>query len=136
MDWKLELIIMPVSDIDRAKAFYAERCGWAVDVDFEAGDFRIVQLTPPGSACSISLMRNEEKAGTLGGLHIVVPDIDQAREELVKGGVDVTGPYHFGGPGGAQVDGHDPKRGDFGTYLDFQDPDGNSWLIQEVPSRA
>ncbi|MFC4909141.1 VOC family protein [Actinomadura gamaensis] len=135
MDWKLELIIMPVADIDRAKAFYTERCGFVMDVDFSADDFRIVQLTPPGSACSITLMRNEEKAGTLDGLHIVVPDIDEARETLVKGGVDVSEPYHFG-EGGARVDGHDPKRGDYGTYLEFRDPDGNGWLIQEVPSRA
>lgn len=136
MDWKLETIIVPVTDVDRAKAFYAEGCGFAVDVDFANGpDFRIVQLTPPGSACSITLMRNEERAGRLEGLHVVVTDIDAARETLVKGGVDVAEPFHHG-QDGSQKPGHHPERVDFGTYLSFQDPDGNGWLIQEVPSRA
>ncbi|RFU38312.1 VOC family protein [Actinomadura logoneensis] len=135
MDWKLETIVVPVADVDRAKAFYSEGCGFAVDVDFSnGGDFRIVQLTPPGSACSITLMREEARAGAVQGLHIVVPDIDAARETLVKGGVDVSEPY-FHGPDGSQTTGHHPERVDFGTYLSFQDPDGNGWLIQEVPSR-
>ena len=80
MDWKLENIVVPVADVDRAKAFYAEAVGFHVDVDHRAGeDFRVVQLTPPGSACSIALMRNEQAPGTLQGLHLVVADIDAAR---------------------------------------------------------
>ncbi|HXV05452.1 MAG TPA: VOC family protein, partial [Solirubrobacterales bacterium] len=87
MDWKLELIVVPVSDLDRAKAFYIERAGFELHVDVSAGDdFRVVQLTPPGSACSIALMRNPERAGSVQGLHLVVPDIDAARAQLIERG--------------------------------------------------
>ena len=90
MDWKLETVVVPVSDVDRAKAFYADAVGFHVDVDHSAGeDFRVVQLTPSGSGCSISLMRNEDAAGTLQGLQLVVRDIDEARRRLLDGGVDV-----------------------------------------------
>jgi predicted enzyme related to lactoylglutathione lyase len=134
MDWKLELIIVPVSDVDVAKAFYAEQVGFHVDVDHSAGeDFRIVQLTPPGSAASITLMKNPDAAGSLRGLHLVVNDIDAAREALVAGGVEVTGPYHFGA--GGAMDGPDPERRDYATFLSFNDPDGTGWLVQEVRSR-
>jgi predicted enzyme related to lactoylglutathione lyase len=134
MDWKLELIVVPVADVDVAKAFYSEQVGFTVDVDHSAGeDFRIVQLTPQGSACSITIMKNPDAAGTLSGLHLVVNDIDTARESLVSGGVEVTGPFHFGASG--QVDGHEPDRRDFGTFLSFSDPDGNHWMVQEVRSR-
>jgi len=133
MDWKLELIVVPVSDVDRAKAFYAEQVGFVVDVDHRAGeDFRVVQLTPPGSACSITLMRNEA-AGSLQGLHLVVRDIEAARTELVGRGVQVSEPFHFGATG--QTPGLHPERSDYGTFLSFQDPDGNGWLVQEVSSR-
>jgi len=133
MDWKLELIVVPVSDVDRAKAFYAEQVGFVVDVDHRAGeDFRVVQLTPPGSACSITLMRNEA-AGSLHGLHLVVRDIEAARTELVGRGVQVSEPFHFGATG--QTPGLHPERSDYGTFLSFEDPDGNGWLVQEVPSR-
>ncbi|MDX6228192.1 MAG: hypothetical protein QOI76_1582, partial [Frankiales bacterium] len=102
MDYLLELIIVPVADVDRAKAFYAEQAGFHVDVDHSAGeDFRIVQLTPPGSACSITIMKNPGSAGSLGGLHLVVADIDQARAELVSRGVEASEIYHFG-EGGQQ----------------------------------
>jgi predicted enzyme related to lactoylglutathione lyase len=83
VDWKLELVVVPVADVDRAKAFYIEQAGFNLDVDHRAGDFRVVQLTPPGSACSIALMKNSEAAGSVHGLHLVVADIDAARAELV-----------------------------------------------------
>ena len=134
MDWKLEVIVVPVADMDRAKAFYADKAGFQVDVDHRAGeDFRVIQLTPPGSACSISLMRNQAAAGSLQGLHLVVPDIEAARGELVGRGAEVSDFFHF--DVGGQAPGLDPGRADFGSYLSFSDPDGNGWLIQEVPSR-
>jgi predicted enzyme related to lactoylglutathione lyase len=135
MDMKLELIVVPVADVDRAKAFYAEKAGFTVDVDFSAGeDFRVVQLTPPGSACSISVMKNKEAAGSLQGLHLVVADIDAARAELAERGLEVGEAYHFGT--GGQVPGHDPGRRDYGTFASFSDPDGNGWVLQEVRSRG
>ena len=132
MDFRLELVIVPVSDVDRAKAFYMEKAGFKMDVDHRAGDFRIVQLTPPGSACSITIMRNTKAAGSLQGLHLVVSDIDAARTDLVGRGMEVSDVFHFQSSG--QVPGPDPKRGDYGSYLSFNDPDGNGWLIQEVRS--
>jgi catechol 2,3-dioxygenase-like lactoylglutathione lyase family enzyme len=135
MDWKLETLVVPVADVDRAKTFYADAIGFAVDVDYGAGeDFRVVQLTPSGSACSISLMKNEDAAGSLQGLHLVVPDIDEARRVLDDGDVTASGVFHF--EEGVQVDGPDPARADYGSFVSFSDPDGNGWLVQEVPSRA
>ena len=135
MDWKLEVIVVPVADVDRAKQFYAERVGFHVDVDFSAGeDFRIVQLTPTGSACSVTLMRAEEGTSPIKGLQVVVADIDAAREELLGRGVEVTEVFHF--VDGKQTPGHEPDRADYGTFFSFADPDGNTWLIQEVPSRG
>src|SRR5918911_724934 len=123
MEMKLDLIVVPVSDVDRAKAFYAEKAGFTVDVDFSSGDdFRVVQLTPPGSACSISIMKNKDAAGSLQGLHLVVADIDAARAELAGRGLEVGEPYHFGAEG--QAPGHDPERRDYGTFASFSDPDG------------
>jgi catechol 2,3-dioxygenase-like lactoylglutathione lyase family enzyme len=131
VDWKLALIVVPVSDVDRAKTFYTEKVGFNLDVDHRAGDdFRIVQMTPPGSACSITIMRNAEGAGTLQGLHLVVSDIDAARGELVERGTHVSEIFHF--ESGAQAPGPDPQRSDYGSFLSFSDPDGNSWLVQEV----
>ena len=131
MDWKLELIVVPVSDVDRAKAFYMEQAGFGLDVDNRAGeDFRIVQLTPPGSACSITLMRNTGAAGSLDGLHLVVADIDAARAELVGRGADVSEVFHFAE--GGQMPGPDPERRDYNSFLSFRDPDGNGWMVQEV----
>jgi catechol 2,3-dioxygenase-like lactoylglutathione lyase family enzyme len=131
VDWKLEVVIVPVSDVDRAKAFYGEQLGFRLDVDHSAGeDFRVVQFTPPGSGCSITLMRNMSAPGSLQGLHLVVTDIEAAREELVGRGVDVSEIFHFG-PGG-QEPGPDPKRADYNSYLSLADPDGNGWLVQEV----
>ena len=135
MEFKLELIIVPVSDVDRAKAFYSENAGFNVDVDFSAdGGFRIVQLTPPGSACSITLMHNADRAGSLEGLHLVVSDMDLARRELLDRGLAVGEPYHF--DNGSEAPGPDPERRDYGTFMSFKDPDGNGWLVQEVRSRA
>jgi catechol 2,3-dioxygenase-like lactoylglutathione lyase family enzyme len=134
MDWRLETVVIPVSDVDRAKALYAEAVGFRVDVDHSAGeDFRVVQLTPAGSGCSISLMRNKDAAGTLQGLQLVVRDIEEARRQLVDGGVDVPGFVHF--EDGREVDGPSADRADYETFLSFRDPDGNGWMIQEVPSR-
>jgi catechol 2,3-dioxygenase-like lactoylglutathione lyase family enzyme len=132
MDFKLELVIVPVSDVDRAKAFY-EKAGFNLDVDHRAGDaFRVVQLTPPGSACSITIGTGLTPAapGSYQGLHLVVSDIDAARAELVERGLDVSEPFHFGAEG--QTPGPDPQRGDYNSYLSFSDPDGNGWLVQEV----
>jgi catechol 2,3-dioxygenase-like lactoylglutathione lyase family enzyme len=135
MDWRLELVVVPVSDVDRAKEFYVEKAGFNLDVDHRAGDdFRVVQLTPPGSACSITIMKNAEAPGSLQGLHLIVSDIDLARAELVERGADVSEIFHF--EEGAQVSGPDPGRSDYGSFLTFSDPDGNSWMVQEVGSAA
>ena len=133
MNWKLELVLLPVSDVDRAKTFYIEKAGFNLDVDHRAGDeFRVVQLTPPGSACSISIGTGitEAAPGSVQGLHLVVSDILAARAELVERGVDVSEVFHF--ESGKQVPGPDPQRHDYGSFLSFSDPDGNSWVVQEV----
>jgi predicted enzyme related to lactoylglutathione lyase len=131
VDWKLEQIIVPVSDIDRAKTFYMGRAGFGLDVDHQAGEeFRVVQLTPRGSACSIALMKNAGSAGTVQGLHLVVTDIDAASSELRERGIEVSGIFHFEGPN--QVAGPDPGRTDYNSFFTFSDPDGNGWMVQEV----
>jgi catechol 2,3-dioxygenase-like lactoylglutathione lyase family enzyme len=131
VDWKLELIVVPVADVDRAKAFYLEQAGFELLVDHSAGeDFRVVQLVPPGSACAIALMANAEAAGTLQGLHLIVSDIDAARAELLGRGAPAGDVFHFGADG--QQPGPDPERGDYNSFLSFSDPDGNGWLVQEV----
>jgi catechol 2,3-dioxygenase-like lactoylglutathione lyase family enzyme len=132
MDWKLELVVVPVSDVDRAKAFY-ETLGFNVDVDHRAGDsFRVVQLTPPGSACSISIGVGitESAPGSIQGLHLVVTDIEAARAALVERGVDASEIFHFDATGRAS--GPDPQRADYGSFVAFADPDGNGWVVQEV----
>lgn len=136
MDFKLELVVIPVSDVDRAKAFYAERAGFTVDVDHRAGEhFRVVQLTPPGSACSVTIGTGltQTTPGTYQGLHLVVTDVEAARAELLGRGLEISEPFHFGAEGQAQ--GLHPDRSDYGTYLSFSDPDGNGWLVQEVGYR-
>jgi catechol 2,3-dioxygenase-like lactoylglutathione lyase family enzyme len=133
LDWKLELVVLPVADPDRAKAFYSEALGFAVDVDHKASDaFRVIQLTPPGSACSIAVGVGITSAepGAAKGLHLVVPDIEAAHAELVGRGVDVSDPFHFGPQG--KANGLDPERRDYASFLSFEDPDGNAWLVQEV----
>jgi predicted enzyme related to lactoylglutathione lyase len=135
VDWKLELVVVPVSDVDRAKAFYLEQAGFDLLVDHRAGeDFRVVQLTPRGSSCSVALMANAGAAGTVQGLHLVVSDIDAARAELVARGADASEIFHFGA--GGQVPGPDPNGADYGSFLSFSDPDGNGWLVQEVRGPA
>jgi catechol 2,3-dioxygenase-like lactoylglutathione lyase family enzyme len=119
--------------VDRAKAFYTEKAGFTLDVDHRAGEnFRVVQLTPPGSACSITIGTGLTKTepGAYQGLHLVVNDIEAAHAELAGRGVDVSEPFHFGAEG--QTPGLHPERSDYGTYLSFNDPDGNGWLVQEV----
>jgi catechol 2,3-dioxygenase-like lactoylglutathione lyase family enzyme len=131
VDYKLELIVMPVADMDRAKAFYSERVGFHVDVDHRGdGDFRVIQLTPPGSACSITLMRNPERAGTVNGMHLIVEDIEAALADLASREVEISEPFHFGPQG--QMPGLDPDRRSYGSFASFDDPDGNSWMVQEV----
>jgi predicted enzyme related to lactoylglutathione lyase len=137
VDFKLELVVVPVADVDRAKEFYIEKLGWTLDVDHRAGEaFRVVQLTPPGSACSITIGTGVSQVapGTYQGLHLVVNDIEAARAQLVEGGVEVSEPFHFGAEG--QAPGLHPERADYGTYLSFSDPDGNGWLVQEVKHHA
>jgi catechol 2,3-dioxygenase-like lactoylglutathione lyase family enzyme len=137
VDFKLELVVVPVSDVDRAKAFYADRMGFTVDVDHAPNEhFRVVQLTPPGSAASITIGTGLTKSepGAYQGLHLVVNDIEAARAELVGRGVDASEPFHFGPEG--QTPGVDPARGDYGSYVSVSDPDGNGWLIQEVKYQA
>jgi catechol 2,3-dioxygenase-like lactoylglutathione lyase family enzyme len=115
------------------KKFYTEQLGFREDVDHSAGDsFRVVQLTPPGSACSITIGKGVTTAepGTYQAIHLVVTDIEAARAELVERGVDVSEPFHFGAQG--QQPGVDPNRADYNTFATFQDPDGNGWIIQEV----
>jgi catechol 2,3-dioxygenase-like lactoylglutathione lyase family enzyme len=133
MDFKLELVLVPVSDVDRAKAFYTKKAGFNLDVDHRAGEeFRVVQMTPPGSACSIAVGIGITKAapGSAQGLHLVVPDIDAAHSELAGRGVDVSEVQHF--ESGGMVPGPDPEGRDYGSYVFFTDPDGNSWAVQEV----
>ena len=133
MEFKLQLVVIPVSDVDRAKSFYADQVGFTVDVDHRASEhFRVVQLTPPGSACSVTIGTGltQVAPGTYQGLHLVVDDIEAARAELAGRGVDVSEPFHFGAAG--QTPGLHPARADYGTYLSFSDPDGNGWLVQEV----
>jgi catechol 2,3-dioxygenase-like lactoylglutathione lyase family enzyme len=133
VEWKLEVIVIPVSDVDRALAFYRDVIGFDLDVDHRDGDFRVVQFTPPGSACSVTLMRGPGEPGSVKGLQLVVADIDLAKDELAVRGLDVGDVFHF--EHGRQVPGHHPERADYGTFFSFADPDGNAWLVQEVPGR-
>jgi|SRR5215471_15138691 len=132
MDLQLELVIVPVSDVDRAKAFYVEKAGFHLEVDHQAGDeFRVVQLTPPGSACSIAIgvgITNMEP-GSVRGLHLVVTDVVAARDELVGRGVEMGELHHYGAEG--RTPGVHPERSDYNSFAEFTDPDGNLWLLQE-----
>jgi catechol 2,3-dioxygenase-like lactoylglutathione lyase family enzyme len=134
VDYTLELIVVPVSDVDRAKAFYVDKVGFDLLVDHSAGDdFRVVQLVPPGSACAIAIgtgLGHDMKPGSIKGLHLCVSDIEGARAELVERGVEVSEPFHFGANG--KQPGIDPARQDYATFVSFDDPDGNGWLVQHV----
>ncbi|WIG58911.1 MAG: hypothetical protein OJF49_001658 [Ktedonobacterales bacterium] len=132
MDWKLEVVVLPVADVDRAKHFYSEQMGFVVDVDNRISDkFRVVQMTPRGSACSVTIGTGltAMAPGSLQGLQLVVTDIEAARAELVGRGVEVSPVQHFAD--GVAVDG----RGEpWNSFIFFSDPDGNGWAVQEVPA--
>ncbi len=131
MDWKLEVVVVPVSDVDRSKAFYSEQVGFVVDVDHRPSDaFRVVQLTPPGSACSVTIGigLGAGEPGSLKGLQLCVTDVAAARAELAERGVDVTPVRHI--EEGVWLDGH---GGPWNSFIFFDDPDGNSWAVQEKP---
>ncbi|MFJ4847745.1 MULTISPECIES: glyoxalase superfamily protein [unclassified Streptomyces] len=133
MDLRLELVLLPVTDVDRAKAFYSEQLGFAVHVDHRAGDdFRVVQLDPPGSGCSVAVGKGITDAapGSVRGLHLVVDDIEAAHAELTARGVTVSAVRHMTPAG--WVDGTDPDRTPYNSFADFADPDGNTWVLQEV----
>jgi catechol 2,3-dioxygenase-like lactoylglutathione lyase family enzyme len=144
VDMKLEVVLVPVSDVDRAKAFY-EGLGWRLDADFVTGeDFRVVQLTPPGSECSVIFGTGLTSAvpGSIEGLQLTVVDIEAAHADLAGRGVDVGevfhdagGVFHHAGTEG-RVTGPAPEHADYGSFVSFSDPDGNGWLLQEVRQRA
>ena len=136
MDYRIEAITLPVADVDRAKAFY-EQAGWHLDVDTEpAPGFRVVQFTPSGSACSITFGTGmpQSEPGSYVNTYLVVTDIEAAHRDLKERGIGVSDIYHWSDQG--QTPGVDLKRGDYGSYASFSDPDGNVWLLQEVPSRG
>ena len=134
MDWKLEVVVVPVSDVDRAKTFYAEKVGLNVDHDTRVVEgVRIVQLTPPGSACSIAIGTGivESQPGSVQGLQLVVSDIEAARAELVERGVEVSEIQEF--VGGVWVSAN-PPFDDWNSFVFFNDPDGNGWAVQQGPA--
>ena len=136
MDLKLELILIPVTDVDRAKAFYTEKLGFALDVDTTPTEgFRVVQMTPPGSACSITVGTGltDAEPGSYRGTHLVVTDIEAAHAELVERGVDVSDIRHFDREKGEWQPGPDPNHARYNSFADLSDPDGNTWVLQEVP---
>lgn len=148
VDMKFELVVLPVSDVDRAKEFYT-KLGWRLDADFASGDdFRVIQFTPPGSGCSIIFGKNVTAAapGSAKGLYLIVSDIEAARRELLDRGVEVSEVFHgagggYTGPdepflfGRTRVSGPDTGRGSYRSFASFSDPDGNGWLFQEVTTR-
>lgn len=136
MDYRIEAITLPVSDVDRARDFYVQ-AGWNLDLDTVLGEgFRVVQLTPPGSGCSITFGTGmpQSEPGSYVNTYLVVSDIEAAHADLKERGIEISDLFHFSDQG--QTPGIDPNRGDYGTYATFADPDGNAWLLQEVPSRA
>src|SRR5712671_3557896 len=147
-DMKFEIVVIPVSDADRAKEFYG-RLGWRLDADFAAGDdFRVIQFTPPGSGCSVIFGKNVTAAapGSAQGLYLIVSDIGAARNDLLSRGVEVSEAFHdaggvYAGPdepylfGRLRVSGADPEHRSYRSFASFKDPDGNGWLFQEVTTR-
>ena len=144
-DLKLEVVVLPVSDVDRAKRFY-EGLGWRLDADFPFDNgFRVVQLTPPGSGCSIQFGTKitTAPAGSAQGLYLIVSDVEVARAELAARGADISAVFHAGAPGAqfqpgdkrARVDGPAPDHASYFSFAIFSDPDGNSWLLQEIKTR-
>ena len=147
IDMKFEIVVIPVSDVDRAKKFYAN-LGWRLDADFDDGkDFRVLQFTPPGSACSVIFGKNVTAAapGSAQGLYLIVSDLDAARNELIGRSVEVSETFHsagvYAGPdepylfGRVRVSGPDPEHASYRSFASFRDPDGNGWLFQEVTKR-
>ena len=148
VDMKLEVVVIPVSDVDRAKRFYAD-LGWRLDADFAAGDdWRVIQFTPPGSGCSVIFGKNVTAAapGSAQGLYLIVSDIEAARNELLSRGVAVGEVFHGAGDvhtgtdepylsGRRRISGPDPARSSYGSFASFKDPDGNGWLFQEITAR-
>lgn len=138
----VEVITLPVSDVDRALRFYVDRVGFALDVDYSPNDgFRVVQLTPPGSACSIQIGKGltDAPAGSLRNIFLVVKDLDAARRHLLERGVAVSEIRHkmpIGAWNGGFAPGLDPARGDYASFANFSDPDGNSWVLQERGYRS
>ena len=133
MEFKLELVLIPVTDVDRAKSFYVEQAGFGLDVDARVGeDMRVVQVTPPGSACSVGFGVGITAAppGSVQGLHLIVSDIVAARDGLVKRGVEVSEVRHL--ESGSWVAGPHPQRANYESFAEFADPDGNAWVLQEV----
>jgi catechol 2,3-dioxygenase-like lactoylglutathione lyase family enzyme len=142
-DLKLEVVVLPVADVDRTRRFY-ESLGWRLDADFASGeDWRVVQMTPPGSGCSVMFGKGFTTAvpGSAQGTFLVVDDVEAARAELVERGVDVSEVFHFEGNHlraagtNGRVPGPDPNRGSYFSFASFSDPDGNGWLLQEVTMR-
>ena len=142
-DMKLEIVIIPVTDVDRAKRFYSD-LGWRLDIDFKEGDdYRVIQLTPPGSGCSVMFGKNMTEAapGSVQGLHLIVSDIEVARNELLRRGIQISEPFHDTGgvfhhaDGKCVVSGLNPRRQSYASYASFSDPDGNGWLLQEITVR-
>jgi catechol 2,3-dioxygenase-like lactoylglutathione lyase family enzyme len=141
VDLKLEVITIPVSDVDQAKEFYGGRLGWRLDADFSEGDDRAIQFTPPGSPCSVHFGKNLTSAapGSAQSLWLIVSDIQAARDELLGRGVEVSEVFHFAGfnrldPKG-RLRGPDPGRHTYASFVSFSDPDGNGWLLQEITTR-
>jgi catechol 2,3-dioxygenase-like lactoylglutathione lyase family enzyme len=147
VDMKLEVVVIPVADIDRAKSFY-NGLGWRLDADFTAGDdWRVIQFTPPGSGCSVIFGKNVTAAapGSAQGLYLIVSDIEAARAELLRRGVKASEVFHAGEEhagsdepylfGRVRVSGRDPENRTYRTYASFSDPDGNGWLLQEITER-
>ena len=142
MNFKLEVIIIPVSDVDRAKAFY-EKLGWRLDADFAKDDFRVVQLTPPNSEASIIFGKGvtSPKSGSANSLVLAVENVDAAHDDLIAHGVKVSDVFHFtGGPfnntgENPRVNGRDPEGRSYYSFASFEDPDGNGWLLQEIKER-
>ncbi len=147
VDMKFEIVVIPVSDVDRAKAFYA-KLGWRLDADYDNGkDFRILQFTPPGSSCSVIFGKNVTPAapGSAQGLYLIVSDLQAARKELLDRGVQISEVFHNEGVyagtdetylfGSVRVSGPDPKHPSYRSFASFKDPDGNGWLFQEITTR-
>lgn len=137
MNMKLEVVLVPVSDVDQSKAFY-EKLGFRLDIDFVAeSGRRVVQFTPPGSEASIHIGKGitSMMPGSLQNLYLVVDDIEKTRADLVNRGIEVSEVFHFDGLLGPRVSGPDPKHGSYGSFASFKDPDGNTWLLQEIKER-